>query len=78
MAAHEEELTMSDLALTHTNPDAPVTPETFDLAAWIAGVTPVQRTVTLYARGDLFADLSALETGTTKQSAPPTSTTCAP
>ena len=62
MAAHDEELTMADMALTHTNPDAPVTPETFDLAAWIAGVTPVQRTVTLYARGDLFADLSALET----------------
>lgn len=62
MAAHDEELTMSDMNLTHTEPDAPVTPETFDLAAWIAGVTPVQRTVTLYARGDLFADLSALET----------------
>ena len=62
MAAHEEELTMADLNLTHTAPDTTVTPETFDLAAWIAGVTPVQRTVTLYARGDLFADLSALET----------------
>lgn len=61
MAAHDEELTMADLNLTHTEPDATVTPETFDLAAWIAGVTPVQRTVTLYARGDLFADLSALE-----------------
>ena len=62
MAATDGELTMSDLNLTHTAPDTPVTPETFDLAAWIAGVTPVQRTVTLYARGDLFADLSALET----------------
>lgn len=62
MAAYDEELTMSDLNLTHTNPDDSVTPETFDLAAWIAGVTPVQRTVTLYARGDLFADLSAIET----------------
>lgn len=62
MAATDDELTMSDLNLTHTAPDTPVTPETFDLAAWIAGVTPVQRTVTLYARGDLFADLSALET----------------
>lgn len=62
MAAHDEELSMSDIALTHTDPDAKVTPETFDLAAWIEGVTPVQRTVTLYARGDLFADLSALET----------------
>lgn len=61
MAAHDEELTMADMALTHTDPDTTVTPETFDLAAWIAGVTPVQRTVTLYARGDLFADLSALE-----------------
>lgn len=61
MAATDEELTMSDLNLTHTEPDTTVTPETFDLAAWIAGVTPVQRTVTLYARGDLFADLSALE-----------------
>lgn len=61
MAAHDEELSMSDIALTHTDPDTQVTPETFDLAAWIAGVTPVQRTVTLYARGDLFADLSALE-----------------
>lgn len=60
MAAHDDELTMADMALTHT--DTTVTPETFDLAAWIAGVTPVQRTVTLYARGDLFADLSALET----------------
>lgn len=59
MAAHDEELSMSDL--THTDPDTTVTPETFDLEAWIAGVTPVQRTVTLYARGDLFADLSALE-----------------
>lgn len=62
MAATDEELTMSDLNLTHTNPDETITPETFDLAAWIAGVTPVQRTVTIYARGDLFADLSALET----------------
>ena len=61
MAATDEELSMSDLNLTHTEPDTTVTPETFDLAAWIAGVTPVQRTVTLYARGDLFADLSALE-----------------
>lgn len=62
MAAPVEELSMSDLNLTHTEPDTTVTPETFDLAAWIAGVTPVQRTVTLYARGDLFAALSALET----------------
>ncbi len=62
MAATDEELTMSDLNLTHTAPTETVTPETFDLAAWIAGVTPVQRTVTIYARGDLFADLSALET----------------
>lgn len=62
MAAHDDELTMADLNLTHTAPDAHVTPETFDLAAWIAGVTPVQRTVTIYARGDLFADLSAMET----------------
>ena len=62
MAAADEELSMSDLNLTHTNPDTTVTPETFDLAAWIAGVTPVQRTITIYARGDLFADLSALET----------------
>ena len=62
MAAYDEELTMSDLNLTHTAPTETVTPETFDLAAWIAGVTPVERTVTLYARGDLFAALSALET----------------
>mgnify|MGYP001740662393 FL=1 len=62
MAATDEELSMSDLNLTHTEPDTTVTPETFDLAAWIAGVTPVQRTITIYARGDLFADLSALET----------------
>lgn len=62
MAATDEELSMSDLNLTHTEPDTTVTPETFDLAAWIAGVTSVRRTVTLYARGDLFADLSALET----------------
>lgn len=61
MAAYDEELTMSDLNLTHTNPDASITPETFDLAAWIAGVTPVERTVTVYAHGHLFADLSALE-----------------
>lgn len=61
MAAHNDELSMSDIARTHTNPDETITPEAFDLAAWIAGVTPVQRTVTLYARGDLFADLSAIE-----------------
>ena len=48
MAAHDDELTMADMALTHTDPDTTV--------------TPVRRTVTLYARGDLFADLSALET----------------
>lgn len=59
--AADDELTMSDLNLTHTNPDASITPETFDLAAWIAGVTPVERTVTLYAHGHLFAVLSALE-----------------
>ena len=62
MAAHDDELTMADMAPTHTDPDTTVTPETFDLAAWIAGVTPVQRTITIYARGDLFADLSSLET----------------
>lgn len=62
MAAHDEELSMSDLNITHTAPDDTVAAETFDLAAWIAGVTPVQRTVTIYSRGDLFADLSALET----------------
>ena len=61
MAALAEELTMADMALTHTNPDEMVNPETFDLAAWIAGVTPVERTVTVYANGRLFADLSALE-----------------
>lgn len=33
MAATDEELTMADLNLTHTAPDTPVTPETFDLAA---------------------------------------------
>ena len=60
MAANDE-LTMSDLNLTHTNTDETVTPETFDLAAWIAGVTPVERTVTVYAHGHLFAVLSALE-----------------
>lgn len=59
--AADDELTMSDLTLAHTNPDKTVTPETFDLAAWIAGVTPVERTVTLYAHGHLFAVLSALE-----------------
>lgn len=59
--AATDELTMSDLNLTHTNPDASITPETFDLAAWIAGVTPVERTVTVYAHGHLFAVLSALE-----------------
>jgi hypothetical protein len=60
MAANDE-LTMNDLNLTHSNPDASITPETFDLAAWIAGVTPVERTVTVYAHGHLFAVLSALE-----------------
>nr|DAO15736.1 MAG TPA: hypothetical protein [Caudoviricetes sp.] len=60
MAANDE-LTMSDLTLAHTNPDETVTPETFDLAAWIAGVTPVERTVTVYAHGHLFSILSALE-----------------
>ena len=33
MAANDEELTMSDLNLTHTAPTETVTPETFDLAA---------------------------------------------
>lgn len=60
MAANDE-LSMNDLNLTHTNPDETITPETFDLAAWIAGVTPVERTVTVYAHGHLFAVLSALE-----------------
>lgn len=60
MAANDE-LTMNDLNLTHTNPDETINPETFDLAAWIAGVTPVERTVTVYAHGHLFAVLSALE-----------------
>lgn len=60
MAANDE-LSMSDINLTHTNPDETITPETFDLTAWIAGVTPVERTVTVYAHGHLFAVLSALE-----------------
>lgn len=60
MAANDE-LSMNDLNLTYTNPDETITPETFDLAAWIEGVTPVERTVTVYAHGHLFAVLSALE-----------------
>ena len=35
-------------------------PETFDLAAWAAGVRRARHTVRLYARGDLLADLDVL------------------
>lgn len=33
----------------------------FDLNAWIKGVQPVKHAVTLYARGDLFAELDLLK-----------------
>lgn len=41
------------------NPDA-LTPEGFDLAAWISGVQPVRRRVTIYGRGDLQAQIDEL------------------
>lgn len=41
-------------------PEATLDVETFDLAEWIAGVRPTRRAVTLYARGDLLADIDLL------------------
>lgn len=35
--------------------------EDFDLAAWIDGVQPAEHAVTLYARGDLFAELDLVK-----------------
>lgn len=43
-----------------TDEDA-LTVEGFDLAAWIAGARPTRRSVTVYARGDLMADLDEVE-----------------
>lgn len=37
-----------------------LTPETFDLAAWIAGARPTRRSVTVYSRLDLAAELDVL------------------
>jgi hypothetical protein len=51
----------------HADPQTPVdeTPEldptTFDLNAWVAGVTSTVRAVTLYQRPDLLADVDELE-----------------
>lgn len=39
----------------------PGTTGAFDLAAWIEGVQPVTHAVTLYARGDLLADLDVVK-----------------
>lgn len=34
--------------------------ESFDFAAWLAGVTPVRRRLTIYGRGDLQAEIDEL------------------
>lgn len=41
-------------------PDQPLNPATFDIAAFVAGVKPTRRAVTIYARGDLKAALDRL------------------
>lgn len=41
-------------------PDAPLSEQTFDFAAFVAGAKPTQRAVTLYARGDLKARLDLI------------------
>lgn len=37
-----------------------LTPEGFDLAAWLAGMRPARRATTIYARPDLLADIDVL------------------
>ena len=54
MATNEQ--TMDE---TGAKPEA-LSPETFDLAAWVDGVQPVTHSVTLYSRGDLVADLDVI------------------
>lgn len=39
---------------------AALTPESFDLAAWVDGIQPVTHSVTLYARGDLVGDMDRI------------------
>lgn len=46
----------------HVNDHEPAAePEDFDLEAWLAGARPPERSVTVYGRADLVADLEALE-----------------
>jgi len=54
--------------VTSTEPTDPITdetpeldPATFDLNAWIGGVTPTVRAVTLYQRTDLLGEVDALQ-----------------
>lgn len=44
---------------TGAKPEA-LSPETFDLAAWVDGIQPVTHSVTLYSRGDLVGDLDII------------------
>jgi hypothetical protein len=36
-------------------------PKTFDLAAWVEGITPVRHATRIYARGDLVAELDLVK-----------------
>ena len=52
--------TNDELSMDETIGGKALDPASFDLAAWIDGVQPVTRAVTIYARGDLVADLDLL------------------
>lgn len=54
---------MSDESLAGTvepTPDTPLAPETFDLSAWVRGVQPTRRSVIVYQRPDLLAEIDTL------------------
>lgn len=52
-----DEQTMDE---TDAKPEESLNPETFELEKWIAGVQPVKRAVTVYARPDLIAEMDVL------------------
>lgn len=47
-------------ALADSTGQETLNPDTFDLAAWLAGMRPARRATTVYARPDLLADLDVL------------------
>lgn len=60
----ETELSLADTTpaeeIRDVTPENAMTPEGFDLQAWLAGARPSRRATTIFARPDLLADIDVL------------------